>query len=183
MAKLTLTQYLNYLGTETRTMGWGALLIYDRAKTNALLAQEYIERFDKNQYFPPFNDSEETDQNAWSDMQDFILDRPRLSFTNSNIASSRARLSMKVVGGKYVTLVKPIGTGPFKFVEWQSSQRVVVERNADYWDGAPALEAVVFRPITDANTRVAEMMAGGLDVMVEVPPVLMLDAEAEAMIV
>jgi len=91
-------------------MGWGALLIYDRAKTNALLAQEYIERFDKNQYFPPFNDSEETDQNAWSDMQDFILDRPRLSFTNSNIASSRARLSMKVVGGKYVTLVKPIGT-------------------------------------------------------------------------
>jgi peptide/nickel transport system substrate-binding protein len=64
----------------------------------------------------------------------------------------------------------PSGTGPFKFVEWQSSQRVVVERNPDHWDGAPALEAVVFRPITDANTRVAEMMAGGIDVMVEVPP-------------
>jgi peptide/nickel transport system substrate-binding protein len=64
----------------------------------------------------------------------------------------------------------PSGTGPFKFVEWQSSQRVVVERNADYWDGAATLEAVVFRPITDANTRVAEMMAGGIDVMVEVPP-------------
>ncbi|MHC1551367.1 ABC transporter substrate-binding protein [Phyllobacterium sp. K27] len=64
----------------------------------------------------------------------------------------------------------PSGTGPFKFVEWQSSQRVVVERNPDYWGGAPALEAVVFRPITDANTRVAEMMAGGIDVMMEVPP-------------
>jgi peptide/nickel transport system substrate-binding protein len=64
----------------------------------------------------------------------------------------------------------PSGTGPFKFAEWQSGQRVVVERNPDYWDGAPALEAIVFRPITDANTRVAEMMAGGLDVMVEVPP-------------
>ena len=64
----------------------------------------------------------------------------------------------------------PSGTGPFKFAEWQSGQRVVVERNPDYWDAAPALEAVVFRPITDANTRVAEMMAGGLDVMVEVPP-------------
>ncbi|RRD26494.1 ABC transporter substrate-binding protein [Brucellaceae bacterium VT-16-1752] len=64
----------------------------------------------------------------------------------------------------------PSGTGPFKFTEWQSGQRVVVERNPDYWDGAPALEAVVFRPITDPNTRVAEMMAGGLDVMVEVPP-------------
>lgn len=64
----------------------------------------------------------------------------------------------------------PSGTGPFKFVEWQSSQRVVVERNPDYWDGKAALDAVVFRPITDANTRVAEMMAGGIDVMVEVPP-------------
>ncbi len=64
----------------------------------------------------------------------------------------------------------PSGTGPFKFAEWQSGQRMVVERNPDYWDTAPALEAVVFRPITDANTRVAEMRAGGLDVMVEVPP-------------
>ncbi|MFQ6159689.1 ABC transporter substrate-binding protein [Sinorhizobium meliloti] len=64
----------------------------------------------------------------------------------------------------------PSGTGPFKFVEWLSNQRVVVERNPDYWDGAAKLQAVVFRPITDANTRVAEMMAGGIDVMVEVPP-------------
>jgi peptide/nickel transport system substrate-binding protein len=32
------------------------------------------------------------------------------------------------------------------------------------------LEAVVFRPITDANTRVAEMLSGGIDVMVEIPP-------------
>lgn len=64
----------------------------------------------------------------------------------------------------------PSGTGPFKFAEWQSNQRVVIERNPDYWGGAAKLEAVVFRPVTDANTRVAEMMAGGLDVMLEVPP-------------
>ncbi|MFN7104797.1 MAG: ABC transporter substrate-binding protein, partial [Pseudorhizobium sp.] len=55
----------------------------------------------------------------------------------------------------------PSGTGPFKFAEWLSNQRVVVERNADYWGEAPALEAVVFRPVTDANTRVAEMLSGG----------------------
>lgn len=65
---------------------------------------------------------------------------------------------------------QPSGTGPFKFVEWESNARVVVERNPDYWEGAPQLEAVVFRPITDANTRVAEMLAGGIDLMVEVPP-------------
>ncbi|MEO3387913.1 ABC transporter substrate-binding protein [Mesorhizobium sp. CAU 1741] len=64
----------------------------------------------------------------------------------------------------------PVGTGAFRFQEWQSNQRVVLTANPDYWDGAPALEAVVFRPITDANTRVAEMLSGGLDIMVEVPP-------------
>ncbi|MSU90784.1 ABC transporter substrate-binding protein [Rhodobacteraceae bacterium 2CG4] len=65
----------------------------------------------------------------------------------------------------------PSGTGPFTFAEWRSNEAVVVEANPDYWDGAPELEAVVFRPITDANTRTAEMLAGGIDLMVEVPPV------------
>lgn len=64
----------------------------------------------------------------------------------------------------------PSGTGAFKFEEWEANNRVVVSRNEDYWDGAPPLEAVIFRPVTDANTRLAEMMSGGLDVMVEVPP-------------
>ncbi len=65
----------------------------------------------------------------------------------------------------------PSGTGPFKFKEWRSNELVAVEKNPDYWDGAPKADAIVFRPITDANTRVAEMLSGGLDIMVEVPPV------------
>jgi len=64
----------------------------------------------------------------------------------------------------------PSGTGPFKFESWESNTSVVITRNDDYWDGAPPLEAVVYRPITDANTRVAEMLSGGIDLMVEVPP-------------
>ncbi len=64
----------------------------------------------------------------------------------------------------------PSGTGPFRFAEWESNAKVVAVRNDDYWGGAPALEAIVFRPITDANTRVAEMLSGGIDLMVEVPP-------------
>ncbi len=63
-----------------------------------------------------------------------------------------------------------VGTGPYKFAEWESNTKVVVTRNDQYWDGAPELEAVVFRPITDSNTRVAEMLSGGIDIMVEVPP-------------
>ncbi len=64
----------------------------------------------------------------------------------------------------------PSGTGAYKFAEWEANAKVVAVRNEDYWDGAPDLEAVIYRPITDANTRIAEMLSGGLDIMVEVPP-------------
>ncbi|MBL3703683.1 ABC transporter substrate-binding protein [Sulfitobacter sp. BDSS02] len=73
----------------------------------------------------------------------------------------------------------PSGTGPFKFGEWRSNEAVVIEANPDYWDGAPELQAVVFRPITDANTRTAEMLAGGIDLMVEVPPVALSEFQGE----
>ncbi len=101
----------------------------------------------------------------------FVLKEPFAPFL-SNLAYPTGLIvspaAVKQYGKDYGR--HPSGTGPFKFAEWQSNQRVVLERNPDYRDGAPALEAVVFRPITDANTRVAEMMAGGIDVMVEVPP-------------
>ncbi|MEJ2659114.1 MAG: ABC transporter substrate-binding protein [Desulfobacteraceae bacterium] len=64
----------------------------------------------------------------------------------------------------------PSGTGAFKFAEWESNRKVVLERYEDYWDGAAPLKAVIFRPITDSNTRVTEMLSGGIDLMVEVPP-------------
>ena len=64
----------------------------------------------------------------------------------------------------------PVGTGPFQFTRWESNRLVMAEKNPNYWDGPPKLNAVVFRPITDANTRVTEMLSGGIDLMVEVPP-------------
>ena len=73
----------------------------------------------------------------------------------------------------------PSGTGAFTFTEWRSNEAVVIEANPDYWDGAPALQAVVFRPITDANTRVAEMLSGGIDLMVEVPPVALSEFQGD----
>ena len=64
----------------------------------------------------------------------------------------------------------PAGTGPFVFRVWESNRQVALERNPVYWDGSPPLAGVVFRPITDANARVSEMLSGGIDLMVEVPP-------------
>ncbi|MFE1601518.1 ABC transporter substrate-binding protein [Methylobacterium sp. ID0610] len=65
---------------------------------------------------------------------------------------------------------RPVGTGPFRFVEWQSSRKVTLARNPDYWDGTAASRLVIFRPLSDPNTRATEMLAGGVDLMTEMPP-------------
>ncbi len=64
----------------------------------------------------------------------------------------------------------PTGTGPFRFVKWESQREVRVERNPDYWGPQPAASEIIFRPLTDLNARATELFAGGIDVMLEVPP-------------
>ncbi|WP_176522939.1 ABC transporter substrate-binding protein [Blastococcus aggregatus] len=60
----------------------------------------------------------------------------------------------------------PVGTGPFTFVSWQRDSRLVVEKNANYWqEGKPYLDEIVFRPIPDEDTRLASLQSGDIDVM------------------
>ncbi len=55
-------------------------------------------------------------------------------------------------------------TGPFHFVEWLTDQRVVLERNADYWGEVEGnLERVVFQVIPDNAARFAALRAGQID--------------------
>lgn len=55
----------------------------------------------------------------------------------------------------------PIGTGPFKFVEWQKGQYVRLDKNEDYWqEGKPYLDRIVVRFIADASTRTAAIENG-----------------------
>ncbi len=63
----------------------------------------------------------------------------------------------------------PVGTGPFRFAVWEANRQVALARNDAYWGAAPALRGLVFRPIADQNARIGEMLAGNLDLMVEVP--------------
>jgi peptide/nickel transport system substrate-binding protein len=52
----------------------------------------------------------------------------------------------------------PVGTGPFKFVEWQKGQYIRLDKNENYWkEGLPYLDRLVGRFIPDASTRTAAM--------------------------
>ena len=62
-----------------------------------------------------------------------------------------------------------VGTGPFKYVEWQRGAQLVLGRNDDYWAGKPAWTKVTFKPLTNAAGRVAALLAGDVD-LIEDPP-------------
>jgi peptide/nickel transport system substrate-binding protein len=56
---------------------------------------------------------------------------------------------------------KPIGTGPFKFVEWRRGEYMRLDRNPDYWrKGEPYLDRLVARFIADSETRSAAIESG-----------------------
>src|SRR5438067_6387467 len=58
----------------------------------------------------------------------------------------------------------PIGTGPFKFVEFKPNQSITVARNSDYWKpGRPYLDGIEYRIIQDVSTRLLSFMAGNED--------------------
>lgn len=60
---------------------------------------------------------------------------------------------------------KPVGTGPYRFREWISRDRVVLETNPNYFEGRPYLDRYVIRVIPDLATMFLELKAGGLDLM------------------
>ena len=64
---------------------------------------------------------------------------------------------------------KPVGTGPYRFVEWVRDERVVLEANPNYWGPKPQAARVTIRPIPEGATRVAALLAGEVDVIEGIP--------------
>ncbi|MDR2111916.1 MAG: ABC transporter substrate-binding protein [Candidatus Accumulibacter sp.] len=63
----------------------------------------------------------------------------------------------------------PLGTGPYKFVEWVRGSHMNLVAFEDHWRGAPSIKKVSFRPINNDATRLAGLMSGTVDLTTEVP--------------
>ncbi len=59
---------------------------------------------------------------------------------------------------------KPVGTGPFAFKEWEKGERITLEANRDYWDGAPHVDYLEFRFIPDDSSRLLAFRGGEVDI-------------------
>ena len=96
----------------------------------------------------------------------FMLDKPMAPFL--------ANLAMPMFGIASPTAIKkhgddyfkhPVGTGAFRFREWRKDDRIVLERNPDYWGEKTLLDRVIFRSIVDNSARLLELQAGSIDLM------------------
>jgi len=60
----------------------------------------------------------------------------------------------------------PVGTGPYILKSWTAGDRMVLERNPDYWNkGHPYLDRIVLKPLPDAQSRFASLQSGEADII------------------
>ena len=65
----------------------------------------------------------------------------------------------------------PVGCGPYTLKEWVKNDHMTIERWDGYWGTKPPLKTIIFRPIPEASTSVAELLAGNVHVLSnKVPP-------------
>jgi len=109
-----------------------------------------------------------------------------LSKPNAGIMTSLAMFTVAIVSPTNAETWKedafkhPVGTGPFKFVEWVKDDHITVEAYEDYWRGAPKLDKVIYRVITDPSARLLAIQAGEIHGMEYPDPVSFDSIEADS---
>ncbi|MDX2006789.1 MAG: ABC transporter substrate-binding protein [Meiothermus sp.] len=90
--------------------------------------------------------------------------------------------AIRAAGGKYGTPgVAAVGTGPFRFKEWRTGDRLILEKNPTFWrTGFPKSDGVVFRFIKDPAARLTELKAGSIDFTTDIPPANLKDLQGDA---
>ena len=73
-----------------------------------------------------------------------------------------------------------IGTGAYKIAEWVQGDRLVLERNDNYWGDKPHWQKVVFKPIKSDPSRVAALLNGDVDIIDQVPTTDVADLKKNA---
>ncbi|GLC90293.1 ABC transporter substrate-binding protein [Lysinibacillus piscis] len=96
----------------------------------------------------------------------FKLSQPQAPFLKNLAMSPFAIASPTAFEADEESLeTKPVGTGPFKFVDWVRNETITLEKNPDYHiAGLPKLDKVIYRSIPDNATRLNDLITGAIDV-------------------
>ena len=72
---------------------------------------------------------------------------------------------VETVGDQAFGATSPVGTGPWKFVEWKRDQLIRLEAFDQHWRGKPPFKNLIFRAVPEVATQVAELKTGGVDII------------------
>ncbi|NMC14366.1 MAG: ABC transporter substrate-binding protein [Chloroflexi bacterium] len=67
---------------------------------------------------------------------------------------------------------KPIGTGPYKFVDWQVGTTLTIERYDEFWGDKPAADKIVYILYGNEDVMAQALKSGDIDIITEVPPTI-----------
>lgn len=95
-----------------------------------------------------------------------VLQRPEAPFL-ANLAMNFAAIVSPAAVTKYGDAFpqNPVGTGPFKFVQWLKDDSITLDRFEEYWGEKAYLDRVIFRAIPDATARYLALKAGEVDLI------------------
>ena len=96
--------------------------------------------------------------------------RLRLREPNAPLLASLCIPAANLISPKFIDQRHPVGTGPFRFVEWIPNERIVLEANPDYWEGKPKVERLIFKVVPDSSTRLIQLQTGQIQVMDGIDP-------------
>jgi peptide/nickel transport system substrate-binding protein len=91
------------------------------------------------------------------------LKTPNASFLANlamNFCAAVSPAALKKHGADYFK--NPVGTGPFRFIEWRKDERIVLSRNDDYWGTKPQIRQLIFKPVHEAAVRFLELKTGAV---------------------
>ncbi len=89
----------------------------------------------------------------------------KMAGTGCGIQAPEQGMAQTESGEEYT----PVGTGPFKFVEWVKDDSITLAGNEDYWQGKSDIDTLIWRSIPETSTRVANLITGDVDLVVSVP--------------
>jgi peptide/nickel transport system substrate-binding protein len=119
--------------------------------------------------------------NSWRKVQDIEVLSPTRAVMHFNSPAPTAPAWLAFLGSYVVPKVyvervgvpafaqKPIGTGPYRLVEWVSNGRIVLERNDRYWGPKPAVRRVTVQIVKDPSSRAAAVQSGQADLAINLP--------------
>ncbi|MBT4138950.1 MAG: ABC transporter substrate-binding protein [Candidatus Latescibacteria bacterium] len=64
----------------------------------------------------------------------------------------------------------PVGTGPFRFVQWIKDDRIVLEKHEQYWGAVPKIDRLIFKSIPENSVRLIALSQGAIDGMDNLVP-------------